>query len=189
MSIWYPAIGRRELPALVGITVFGAVLAGAYGALHDQVSYTISPEYFTKMKFRQFAWADFGLPERVFVAEIGFLASWWAGLIAGWLLARLGLAQLWLAGERRRAATAVAILLLVVALSGAAGAGVGAAVAYGGPLDDWRGWGAYIDDLPAFVVVAHLHWGSYAGALVGTLAALAYVRVVCDRRHKVQQRG
>src|SRR5260221_12058644 len=110
MSIWYPSITWREIPTLVGITVFGAVLAGAYGAVHDQVSYSISPEYFTKMKFRQFAWADLGWPNRLFAAEVGFLASWWAGLIAGWLLARFGLAGLWLMNRRLALVRAIPML-------------------------------------------------------------------------------
>ena len=41
------------------------------------------------MKFVQFHWADFGLPPRVFVAEIGVLATWWAGFIAAWFIARI----------------------------------------------------------------------------------------------------
>jgi hypothetical protein len=178
MSAWYPSITRRELRALAGITAFGALLAGTYGALRDQISYTISPEYFTKFKFPQFAWADLGWPNRAFAAEVGFLASWWAGLIAGWLLGRLGLAELWLARDYRRAAFAVAILVLIAALSGALAATAGAVVAYGTGVAEFAGWRAHVDDLKGFVVVAFLHWGSYAGAILGTAAALLYVRRV-----------
>ena len=46
MNIFYPVIPHRRLPAMLGIAALGAVLAGCYGALHDQISYTISPEYF-----------------------------------------------------------------------------------------------------------------------------------------------
>ena len=74
---------------MLGYAVLGAFVAGFYGVLHDQITYSISPEYFTRMKFLQFHYADFGLPPRVFVAEIGFLATWWVGLIAGWFLARV----------------------------------------------------------------------------------------------------
>jgi hypothetical protein len=54
----------------------GSLLAGFYGILHDQVTYSISNEYFTRLKFPQFHYANFGLSHRVFVAEIGFLATW-----------------------------------------------------------------------------------------------------------------
>jgi hypothetical protein len=69
---------------MFGISLLGAVIAGLYGAVHDQISYSISPEYFTKMKFEQFSYADFGFPPRVCASEVGFLATWWVGLFAGW---------------------------------------------------------------------------------------------------------
>lgn len=83
-----PRIALRDLPPMLGVSVCGALVAGVYGILHDQVTFTISPEYFTKFKFEQFHWADRGLSERVFVGEIGFLATWWVGFFSGWFLAR-----------------------------------------------------------------------------------------------------
>ena len=74
-----PRIALRDLPPMLAAGLVGAVIAGVYGTLHDQFTFTISPEYFTKLKFDQFRWANLGLPERVFVAEIGFLATWWVG--------------------------------------------------------------------------------------------------------------
>src|ERR1043166_5997270 len=59
---------------MLGYALLGALLAGTYGVVHDQVTYSISAEYFTRLKFSQFQRADFGFPPRVFVAEIGFLA-------------------------------------------------------------------------------------------------------------------
>jgi hypothetical protein len=70
------------------VAIIGGLIAGAYGIVHDQVTYTIAPEYFTKLKFHQFHYADFGLGNRIFAATIGFLATWWVGAIAAWLLAR-----------------------------------------------------------------------------------------------------
>jgi len=83
-----PRIALRDLPPMFAAGLLGAVIAGGYGILHDQITYSISPEYFTKLKFEQFRWANYGFPERVFVAEIGFLATWWVGLFCGWFLAR-----------------------------------------------------------------------------------------------------
>jgi len=61
------------------------VSAGAFGVIHDQISYTVSHEYFTRFKFLQFHLVDSPLPERLRVAEIGFLASWWMGIPIGLL--------------------------------------------------------------------------------------------------------
>src|SRR5688572_3098175 len=88
---WFPL---RQLPAMLAIAAAGAIVAGAYGVVHDQITYTISPEYFTNLKFEQFAWADLGWPRRVYVGQIGLLASWWVGLIGGWFFGRAGAAEL-----------------------------------------------------------------------------------------------
>src|SRR5262245_2708964 len=110
-NIWYPRIPRRRLPAMLGITLLGAAVGGVYGALHDQLSYTISPEYFTKLKFAQFAYADFGWPHRVLAAEVGFLATAGVGLIAGWVLARVGLDELAAAAGRIHILKAMALVV------------------------------------------------------------------------------
>jgi hypothetical protein len=177
MSFWYPRIPRRELFAIMRIAVLGGGLAGVYGACHDQVSYSISPEYFTKVKFRQFFYADFGLPDRVFAAEVGFLAAGGVGVVAGWLLARAGLAELSLTSRRYSVAEAFAIVALVDALTGCAAALLGVSAA-DGDLSGWKSWqeSVGVQDLRGFVIVAYLHWGSYLGALLGVLAALTYVR-------------
>ena len=62
--------------------------AGLFGVLHDQISYTVSDEYFTKFKFIQFGLRDAFLSERVQVALVGFLASWWMGIPLGCSAAR-----------------------------------------------------------------------------------------------------
>ena len=89
MSLFYPKIRLAWLPAMLGYAVLGSLLAGFYGILHDQITYSISPEYFTRLKFAQFQYANLGFPARVFVAEIGFLASWWVGFFAAWFIARI----------------------------------------------------------------------------------------------------
>src|SRR5262245_37428369 len=83
-----PRIALADLPAMVGVAFVGAIVAGGYGILHDQITYAISPEYFTKLKFEQFHCANFGFSERVFVGVIGFLATWWVGFVGAWFLAR-----------------------------------------------------------------------------------------------------
>ena len=83
-----PIIRMRDLRPMICVAIVGGLIGGAYGAVHDQVTYAISPEYFTKLKFHQFHYADFGLGNRIFASTIGFLATWWVGLIAAWLLGR-----------------------------------------------------------------------------------------------------
>ncbi len=95
----YPAVGWQDTRKALLLALAGMGIAGIFGILHDQITYTISPEYFTRMKFDQFSYADFGYPPRIFVAEIGFLATWWVGLIAAWFLARVALPKFESAGR------------------------------------------------------------------------------------------
>ena len=88
-NLLYPKLRVAWLPDTLGLSVVGALFAGLYGIPHDQVTYSISSDYFTDLKFAQFHYANFGLPRRIFVAEIGFLATWWVGFFAAWFIARL----------------------------------------------------------------------------------------------------
>jgi hypothetical protein len=183
MNIWYPEIPAKRLLTRLWVALACAVLAGAYGAVHDQISYTISPEYFTRFKFCQFRYADFGLPERVFAAEVGFLGTWWVGLIGGWILARLGLAGLMASGKPHYLFTAFALAAGVTAVAGGVGVLLGTA-AIRNCVDAWREWQEVLglQDLPAFVVVAYLHAAGYLGGVLGLVCAVVYVRRSLPRR-------
>jgi len=169
-----PRIATNDLWPMFRVAIIGAVIAGVYGIAHDQITYTISAEYFTKLKFRQFHYADFGLGERVFVATIGFLATWWVGLVAGWFLARRMIPNQDLSVAHRKIAVGTGILVCSAVLFGAAG------FAYGlwrGPDVDYSAWEQSfrqfaIDDIWSFVRVAWIHNASYLGGLVGLILAL-----------------
>src|ERR1700722_4600793 len=89
INVFYPKIRLSLLPTMLGYAALGSLFAGAYGVLHDEVTYSICPEYFPRLKFSQFHFANFGLPPRIFVAEIGFLAGSAVGFFCGWFLARI----------------------------------------------------------------------------------------------------
>src|SRR4029079_11000585 len=152
-----------RLPAMLGIAAFGAVLAGCYGALHDQISYTISPEYFTKVKFEQFRYADFGWPPRVMASEVGFLASWWVGMIGGGILARVGLDQLPATTRKKGIASAFAIVFITALLFGIVGMSLGFLESRSNDLSGWMHWQLelHLTDLRSFIIVAYLHAASY----------------------------
>lgn len=178
-----PRIAAGEVRGLVRCAWMGAALGAAYGALHDQVSYAIAPEYFTRMKFEQFAWADVGLPPRAFASMVGVLAAAPVGLFVGWFLGRAGLDRVEAGGRRRCLVTSFALVLGTAALAGAIGAWVGT----GADLDSWGHWraGLGLRDLRAFVVVAWLHAAGYAGAAVGLGVAVVRIRRLHTRQADV----
>src|SRR5690606_14976329 len=89
-------IDLKKFLTLILIIAIAPVIGGLYGVLHDQLTYTISPEYYTKFKFYQFGLMDLGneaiFPNpRLEVSVVGFLATWWMGLPIGIILGLVGL--------------------------------------------------------------------------------------------------
>lgn len=173
MNLIYPRIAVRLLPRMLAIAALGGLLGGIYGALHDQISYAISPEYFTRMKFDQFRYLDFGLPSRVFASEVGAMATWWVGFFGAWFLARAAVPAWPGPMAWRRCLIGFAIVALTAIAAGAAGLWYGLR-----PTPDPSGWQTLcrdlgVRDVRGFVRVAYLHNASYLGGLVGIGIALA----------------
>lgn len=179
-------IPRVTLPQAGQMLLFGlagAVIAGAYGVLHDQMTFTVGPEYFTKFKVYQFEYHDDPGPARWVAAKIGFQASWWVGFFAGWFLARLAVPRVPLPVAARLCARGVLGMLAVTLVSG----GIAWATV------SWRldeaalSWwteavrGFNITDVRAFAEVGYIHEGSYLGALVGLIGAGIWVRRRCGK--------
>lgn len=174
MKFLIPCIERRLLPRMLAVAAIGALAAGTYGIIHDQITYSISPEYFTRFKFEQFKGADFGFSPRVFVAEIGFLATWWVGLFAGWFFGRIAFPK-WPLPVARRHIIAGFWIMIGFAVTGGLVGLVYSAV--GNPSDAWLDWSRGIGaaDARSVIRVGYIHWGSYLGALPGFLAGLLYL--------------
>jgi hypothetical protein len=178
MNLLYPEIPLRLLPRMLGYAVLGGALAGLYGVLHDQITYSISPEYFTRVKFLQFHWADFGLPPKIFVAEIGFLATCWVGFFAAWFLARVAVPALPDDVARRHILRGFLIVFALALAGGVVGYVLGIVREFGADYSSWMEIALVlgISDIPDFVRVAYIHNAGYLGGLTGVILAIMYVR-------------
>ena len=185
LNLLYPKLSVHGAGRLVTVALVGAVVGGLYGALHDQISYSISPEYFTKMKFHQFAYANFGWPERVFASEVGVLASWWVGMISGWILGRVGYDFVPAEDATKCVLKAFAILVGVAVISGVVGILLGVYQLSDNGVADWQDWSddLRLDHVREFAIVAYLHGASYLGAVLGLGAAVVYL-VRCRRKQQ-----
>ena len=174
----YPNIKKADVIPILECAIAGALIAGLYGIVHDQITFTISPEYFTKLKFKQFHYADFGLGDRVFVATIGFLATWWVGLFLGWFFGRRFIPN----QTRNDAVKNIRNGFLIVFASGVVFAVGGYLYAFVvKPTTALYGWSSLLNALDvidgiAFVHVIHIHYASYAGALFGLICTFIFVR-------------
>ncbi len=176
MNILYPKIRLALLPTMFGYAALGGLLGGIYGMIHDQVTYSLSHEYFTRFKFSQFHYANFGLSPGIFVAEIGFLASWWVGFFAAWLIARLTVPAFPRPVAFRHTFRGFAIVFAAALLGSFAGYFFG--LRHHADYSAWQDFTSTLGvvDVPSFVRVAYIHNASYLGGLTGLVVALIYVR-------------
>lgn len=74
------------------IIFLSIIIASIYGIIHDQITYSISNEYYTLFKFNQFGLKNIRISnERLKVGIVGFLATWWVGLCLGIIYALISL--------------------------------------------------------------------------------------------------
>ncbi len=177
-NLLYPKFPIALLPAMLGYAVAGALVAGAYGLIHDQVTYSISQEYFTRLKFAQFHYANFGFPPRVFVAEIGFLATWWVGFCSAWFMARITVPAFPRAAAFRH--TAGGILIILAFAFAASLAGYVLSLMHGPDYSSWEDFTFMrrVTDVPNFVRVAYIHNAGYLGGLIGLVVAIIHLRML-----------
>lgn len=186
MKYIIPQISRHDFSGMFKISLVGAVLGGIYGILHDQISFTISPEYFTKFKFNQFDYADFELPDRIFVAEVGALATWWVGFFCVWFLARR-----LLPGQPKPLAYRRIIMGFSIVGIFAVGAGL-IGFLYGIWIDlptETPYWTRAfrilnISQPENFIRVAYLHNASYLGGVLGLIVALLFIKPIAPEKNK-----
>ncbi len=174
--------------AVFSATIFISILlAGLYGILHDQVTYSIAPEYFTKFKYDQFGFEPqwFG-GDRQTVALIGFLATWWAGLLIGLVLGLTSLIFKDHQTMRKGLLKAVIVTFCFAVATGVFGYFYGKFVLTKSGVDWWLP--DNLDDRNAFIIVGSIHNFSYLGGLLGILAGIFYlVRLnKLQRRHTIE---
>lgn len=158
----------RKFGAFVAYLVLAICAAAVFGMLHDQISYTVSNEYYTKFKFIQFGLLDLQAPDRVSAAIVGFLASWWMGVPLGVLTGVAGFIQ----PDARQMFRALLWSLLVITaftlLFALAGLAYGYSQTANLDLGNYARW--YIPpDLEHprnFICVGYMHNCAYLGGLL-----------------------
>lgn len=162
---------------LILIIGIAPIIAGLYGILHDQLTYTISPEYYTKFKFYQFGLMDLGneaiFPNpRIEVSAVGLLATWWMGLPIGLILGLVGLVHKDNKQMLRATLGAIIVTIIVAFITGLIGLAYGKLYLADTGVD-WRLPDNLIDT-KNFISVGSMHNFSYLGGLAGLIAGTIY---------------
>ncbi|MDI1255552.1 MAG: hypothetical protein PSV16_05580 [Flavobacterium sp.] len=168
--------------AIFFLTILISILVAAiYGAIHDQITYSIAPEYFTVFKFDQFGFMDWGFNNpRLTVALIGILATWWMGLLIGVFQALVGLTHKDYKQMFRYVMHSIFITLGVTALFGLIGFIAGKI----DTTDYTTCCGQYIiKDGKSFMIVGSIHNYGYLGGEIGALVGITY-QLIMRRKAK-----
>lgn len=160
---------------IIPLLLAACVLAGEYGAAHDQISYTVSPEYYKAFKFHQFhvppRWQG-----RTGAAIVGWRASWWMGVVIGIPIVLCGLVfpdRKTYIRSTLMAFGIVTVTTLVAGLAALAYATLAITDASLGPVVARPG----VHDPVAFARAGTMHNFSYLGGLVGILTGIVYLLV------------
>jgi hypothetical protein len=140
-------------------------VAGLFGAIHDQISYSVSNEYFTKFKFIQFRLLDSASPERIRVAEIGFLASWWMGIPLGILCGLAGFVQRSPNLMRRALLWSLPVIFIFTLTIALAGLAFGWVQTGAVDLANYQGWfiPPNLKEPRRFLCAGYMHNAAYLG--------------------------
>ncbi|MDJ0823125.1 MAG: hypothetical protein QNJ09_15105 [Paracoccaceae bacterium] len=147
------------------------IVAGLYGALHNQLSYSVGSSFFHDLKF-----AEFGISEanhnRLGAALVGWQSSWWIGAMIGVPAFVLGLVLID-RPERYVAAGVAAIgAAIFVTLFGSMAGLLYGMLTLDGALAANLPNADAISDPMGYLRAAMMHEGSYFGALGGLGMAL-----------------
>lgn len=163
--------------AFLLIIFIAPIIGGFYGILHDQFTYSVSPEYYTKFKFYQFGLMKEGkeaiFPNpRIQISIVGWRATWWMGVPIGIIL---GLAALYQKNGKHMlaiTAKAFAVTLIIAFACGLYGLFYGKYSLAKTGVNWWLP--DNLVDQENFIAVGAMHNFSYEGGVLGLLVAVLF---------------
>lgn len=159
----------RKLAVLAGFVLAAIVAAGLFGIVHDQISYTVSPEYYTRFKFLQFRMLDALVPERLRAAQVGWRATWWMGLLLGILTGLPALLYRTAHSMQRHLMFSLPLAIAVALLCALAGLAYGCWQTRSGVhLMHYSAWfiPPGLHDIHRFICVGYMHNAAYLGGVL-----------------------
>lgn len=153
------------------IIIISIILASIYGLVHNQISYSISTEYFTKFKFEQFGFVEYGLDTpRITAGLIGIWATIWFGFFIGLVNGFVGLFQP-TSGIMWKSITGATIRTLFITIGfGIIGILVGMFLISN---LNWK-FPADLNNQKTFLIAGTMHNFSYLGGLIGLIYGIVY---------------
>lgn len=166
---------------MVLLIISGGIIGGIYGAIYDQITFSISPEFFTKFRFPLYKIDT--ASERWGAAIVGFLNASKTGLIIGLILSLCGLITKDYKKMFKYTMQAFFITLLLAFLIGMIGYSVSRLDGQRLPDPDLN-----IQDVVAFRTVENMNNFSYAGGVIGMFIGI-FFQVYRHKKMKLKEEG
>ena len=162
----------KKIGLLILIVIISTILASIYGIFHNQISYSISNEYFTKFKLEQFGFVAYPDTIIMTIGVVGFLSTWWFGLLIGLINGIVGLFQPTAKIMWKSAFGAIIRTLLIAIGFGVVGILVGKFI-ISNLNTNWN-LPADLTDRKSFLTAGTMHNFSYLGGIVGLIYGIIY---------------
>lgn len=175
---------RRKLVVFLLFIPLAIVAAGVFGMLHDQLSITVSPEYFLRYKFLQFHLPGGAAAPRLGAAIVGFKASWWMGIPLGVLAAAAGFIHPTARAMRHALLWSMPVIMAITAAASLTGLFYGWFHTATINPADYQGWFVPpgLVQLRNYLTVGYMHNATYLGGLLAIPGAWLF-HFLWRRRH------
>lgn len=159
-----------QIPLLL---ITACIAAGLYGILHDQVTFTISPDYYHHFKFQQFRISE-PFHNRAGAAQVGWAATNWMGLVVGMPLIAIGFLLFKLDRYAKAVCVAFGLAMSTTVVVGLLAVFVVLPVSMESLLPVLQ-YPEGVTDRESFLEVGMIHNASYLGGGLGFFVALGYL--------------
>ncbi|SNR14481.1 hypothetical protein [Tenacibaculum jejuense] len=173
--------------AFILILIIAPFLGSIYGIVHDQITFSIAEEYYTKFKFFQFGLYNWGMGQNMGTSEtpevilnsprfgagiIGVLSTWWVGLISGIILGFTGLIHKDGNTMFRITLKAIIYTIIIAFLTGL----IGFIYSKINVIENIPNWylPKNVIHKKDFITVGTIHNFSYLGGLIGLIIGVIY---------------
>lgn len=163
---------NQDFKHFIIIILVATILASIFGALHNQISFSISKEFFKDFLFGNFNAYDWNIKnERVLATIVGIIGTWWFGLILGIIYAIVSL-FLKINDKVKLIFKAIFINIILAFIASFIGALVGrfVPIEYSGVFMDFG-----TNNPRNYIISAYMNTFSYYGGIVGLFVGIIYL--------------
>ena len=172
----------KKLLTLILVALIASAIAVIYGVINDQITFTISSEYYTKYRFLQYNLVQVEgdsriIHPRVLVVLIAFLSTWWFPLISGLIIVIFNLIQNTWKMLLKTSVLAMLISILITVFSAIIGFILGSLIISKLPkyyFADWCFIPDKLNDYENYITAGTMDVFNSFGGFLGLIVAIFY---------------